>query len=420
MIACCFKKAWFAGSCGCSPSDVLAHSSAEAHGIRRHHAPVSALVRQHDFSLLTRAGGEVKGTEIGPSAAAHLLVHEEVRSASAMENRVVCIVNALRKRRVGHVNRIFPRLRDVGNPFHAGDVFRVGLRLCHAAGAFGERKHSVRHLRFRCFKTFDILGRFPRCGVAGRGLTVFSVHSRRGIVVNQCHERLDVPFSRTTHHGTGIFQHGEKERIDKRLRQQVFASTVERRALPLPYSFFIIYAVTGPDEEVASVQTAGDFVGSGDILHPGSSRVVCFVPETALVFLSIAQFVGNQVFQAFPFVREQFKFPILHLQGEQVFHRLSDVLQHFRCQFLRGKRLVHHHAPNLSERVGFDGFRFHGIIGSVVFGGVVVKVVFDDADSHLPQRVSLCLQLTKREEQKQREKQVAEKRKRMGHMRVGN
>ena len=211
-----------------------------------------------------------------------------------MEYKVFGIAHAVGQALIGNVYSIFSGFRDVGNPLGKGFVFLL-FSLCKAGCTVMKRIFSFRVDTLLLCKSRQS-GFFPLCfsalylkieGVCGVPVV---------IVVYNDFLFLRVPFARGEYVGSRIFQHRDEVRQDERLCELVFGGTEQARTLPTPFVFVIdvVFSVTLPQSDMASLQSAGYFKRTGRTGHPGSIFIVYIGKQAALVFFSVSVCVGNK------------------------------------------------------------------------------------------------------------------------------
>ena len=272
----------------------VAHTTAEAHGIGAYHSFFPAFIAQYYHAVVVASFVESKSAEIYPCAAAYTLVYFKLSDTAVMEYKVFGIAHAVGQALIGNVYSIFSGFRDVGNPLGKGFVFLL-FSLCKAGCTVMKRIFSFRVDTLLLCKSRQS-SFFPLCfsalylkieGVCGVPVV---------IVVYNDFLFLRVPFARGEYVGSRIFQHRDEVRQDERLCELVFGGTEQARTLPTPFVFVIdvVFSVTLPQSDMASLQSAGYFKRTGRTGHPGSIFIVYIGKQAALVFFSVSVCVGNK------------------------------------------------------------------------------------------------------------------------------
>ncbi len=276
----------------------LPHSTAETHGIGSHHAAVVALVGERYAASGVLPFVELERAEIDPRAAAHLLIDGERGAAAFVINGVVRVGHGVWPRGVTHIHGVASGLGNVGRPYGGGEPHLAVNGLCIAVSALAERVHAV-HEQTVLRRKAERVGRGGPCGFVLHGFGVCALPLRI-VVVHYRLVGLPVAFTWTRHHCPGVFEHGEQEGIDERLREDVLRGTEQMGALPLPRAGLVVTAVAGPDEQVTAFKSARHLVGQRGVLHPRLSRVVNLSPKACLVLPRLPQNVRHEVLNELP------------------------------------------------------------------------------------------------------------------------
>ena len=199
----------------------VAVAAADLHGIGRHDAPrLARTVRKSDDGLF--AGVEEEPSEIDPRAAAHRLIHGELRVAPEVMHRIFRIIGAFRKRLITHIHGVFAPLGNIGAPHGAA------RRLAPYAPRPARRAVAEGVLA----RPIDL----PQVGEARAARPPdarFGVLSG-GIVIGEHLVQLHVALARQHDARPGVFEHRHEVRQNVSLRIKVLAGLPQLRTLPFP------------------------------------------------------------------------------------------------------------------------------------------------------------------------------------------
>ena len=115
------------------------------------------------------------------------------------------------------------------------------------------------------------------------------------VIVNDNLLSLPVALTRRENDGPSTFEHRNEVGNDDGLCKQIFGSGKEFRTLPSPLGglLVVVTAMTGPEREMAVLQSVRWTEWSRDVLYPRLAIVVDVTPKTRLVGI-LRETIGNQ------------------------------------------------------------------------------------------------------------------------------